>query len=178
MDHEFEFRTAAVQAGSETELASTSTGDVVVPIHLATAHEVAGLGEPEHGYNYARMGNPTRDALERRLARLEGADDAVAFASGTAAMATTCLSLLGRGDRLVAFESVYGGMRLLFEELLAEQFGVEIDYVDATDPEALRRTLTDDTAMLWVESPTNPLSRLCDLSAMSDVADEPAVAAL
>jgi len=149
---------------------SGDTGDVVAPIHLTTTHEMESPGESTHGYKYARFGNPTRDALERRLARLAGADHAVACASGTAAIAATCLSTVESGDRVVAFDGVYGGTRLLFEDLLVDSLGATVEYVDATDPANVEQAVTDDTSLVWMESPTNPLLGLCDLSAVADAA--------
>jgi len=149
---------------------SGDTGDVVAPIHLTTTHEMDAPGESAHSYKYARFSNPTRDALEGRLARLAGADHTVACASGTAAIAATCLSTIESGDRVVAFDGVYGGTRLLFEDLLVDSLGATVEYVDATDPINVEQAVTDDTSLVWMESPTNPLLQLCDLSAVADAA--------
>jgi len=153
-----------------TDAGATDAGDVVSPIHLATTHEMDAPGDAAHGYKYARFGNPTRDTLERRLARLAGSDYALACASGTAAIAAACLSTVESGDRVVAFDGVYGGTRLLFEELLVDSLGVTVEYVDATDPANVEKAVTDDTSLVWMESPTNPLLQLCDLSAVADIA--------
>lgn len=87
----------------------TETGDVVAPIHLTTTHEMHSPDEADHDYKYTRFGNPTRDVLENRLARITGSEYAFACSSGTTAMATTCLSLLESGAHVVAFEGIYGG---------------------------------------------------------------------
>lgn len=142
---------------------ATDTGDVVSPIHLTTTHEM------DHGYKYSRFGNPTRDVLQGRLARLGGAEHAVACTSGTAAIATTCLSTIGANDRVVAYDGIYGGTRLLFENLLVDTLGATVEYVDASDIEAVEEAVTDETALVWMESPTNPLLRLSDLSAIADI---------
>ncbi|WP_459193221.1 trans-sulfuration enzyme family protein [Halosimplex sp. J119] len=145
------------------------TGDVVAPIHLTTTHEMDAPGEAAHGYKYARFGNPTRAALERRLARLSGSDHATACASGTAAIAATCLATVEAGDHVVAFDGIYGGTRLLFEDLLVDSMGATVEYVDATDPSAVEAAVTAETALVWMESPTNPLLELCDLAAIADI---------
>ncbi len=152
------------------EIGATDAGDVVSPIHLTTTHEMHSPGKADHGYKYARFGNPTRDALEDRLAKLCGAEHAVTAASGTAAMAATSLSVVEAGDRVVAFDGIYGGTRLLFEELLVDTLGATVEYVDATDTGAVEAAVTDETALVWMESPTNPLLRLCDLAAVGEIA--------
>jgi len=149
---------------------SGDTGDVVSPIHLTTTHEMDAPGEAVHGYKYSRFGNPTRDALERRLARLAGAEHALTCTSGTAAIAATCLSTIESGDHVVTSEGVYGGTRLLFEDLLVDSLDVTVEYVDATDTDAVEAAVTDETTLIWMESPTNPLLQLCDLSAIADIA--------
>ncbi|RKD88643.1 trans-sulfuration enzyme family protein [Halopiger aswanensis] len=146
------------------------TGDVVPPIHLASTHEMDRPGTADHGYKYTRFGNPTRDVLESRLAKLAGAAHATACASGTAAIAATCLAVLEPGDRVVAFDGIYGGTRLLFEDLVVDSLGATVEYVDATDTDAVADAVTDDTALVWMESPTNPLLRLCDLAAIGEIA--------
>jgi cystathionine beta-lyase/cystathionine gamma-synthase len=164
--------TAAIHSGETDTEISSETGDVVSPIHLATHHEMQSPGTPGHGYKYARFGNPTRDALETRLARLSGADHATAFSSGTAAIVTAGLALTDPGDHIVAFDGVYGGTRLLFEDLFREQFGIDIDYVDATDPATVAAAIRPETSLIWMETPTNPLLKLCDLGAITNIATE------
>ncbi len=146
------------------------TGDVVPPIHLSTTHEMHSLGEPEHGYKYSRFGNPTRDILEEKFTELCGAERAIACSSGTAAIAATCLSVVEAGDHVVAFDGIYGGTRLLFEDLLVNSLGATVEYVDATDVDTVDAAITDETALVWMESPTNPLLRLCDLAAVGEIA--------
>lgn len=155
-----------------TDDGSPRTGDVVSPVHLATHHEMPSPGELPDGYKYSRFGNPTRDRLERRLAELTGANHATAFSSGTAAISTAVLALASPGDHVVAFDAIYGGTRLVFEDLFGERLGVEIDYVDATDPDAVADAIRPETSLLWMETPTNPLLKLCDLEAIATVADE------
>jgi cystathionine beta-lyase/cystathionine gamma-synthase len=126
--------------------------------------------ESDHGYKYTRFGNPTRDVLEERLTDLCGAERAVACASGTAAIAATCLSVVEAGAHVVAFDGIYGGTRLLFEDLLVDSLGATVEYVDATNVDAVAKAVTDETTLVWMESPTNPLLQLCDLSAVADIA--------
>jgi cystathionine beta-lyase/cystathionine gamma-synthase len=164
--------TDAVHSGENTDELSSVSGDVVSPIHLATHHEMDAPGESAHGYKYSRFGNPTREALETRLADLTGASEAIAFSSGTAAIATAGLALCDPGDHIVAFDGVYGGTRLLFEEFLRGKLGVDIEYVDATDTTNVETAIRPETTLLWMETPTNPLLKLCDLDAVASIADD------
>ncbi|QLD84172.1 PLP-dependent transferase [Natronomonas halophila] len=166
------FITEAVHSGEEVAELSSESGDVVSPIHLATHHAMRSPGVAEHDYKYSRFGNPTRDALETRLARLIGANEAIAFSSGTAAIATACLALCDSGDHVVAFDGVYGGTRVLFDDLLREQMGVDIEYVDATNTDAIEAAIRPETSLLWLETPTNPLLKLCDLHGAAEIARE------
>lgn len=147
-------------------------GDVVSPIHLATTFAQEGVQNADPEYTYTRSGNPTRAALEDRLADLEGGDHALALSAGMGAIGTTVLSLLEPGDHVVAFKYLYGGTRKLFDELLEPSFGITVEYVDATSLDAVQAAVTDETALVWVESPTNPLMKLCDIEAIGEIADE------
>jgi cystathionine gamma-lyase len=171
-ERSYEPATEAIHTGEGTDDLASEAGDVVSPIHLATHHEMAYPGEPGHGYNYSRLGNPTRDALETRLARLSGAERATAFSSGTAAVATAALALVEPGDHVVTFDALYGGTRVLFDDLLADDLGVDVEYVDATDPEKVAAAMRPDTALVWMETPTNPLLKLCDLREIAGVVGE------
>jgi cystathionine beta-lyase/cystathionine gamma-synthase len=185
--HEYGFATRAVHGGRDAY--RDGTGGVVPPIQLSTTFERERVGGDEE-YVYSRTGSPTRDALEARLAALEGADHAAAFASGMAAIASTCLALLEPGDRVVAFDSLYGGTRVFLDDVLAD-WGVEVTYVDATDLDALAAALEGrdggeggggdggggergmdaaPASLCWLETPTNPLLKLCDLEAASALA--------
>ncbi|MBX0324370.1 PLP-dependent aspartate aminotransferase family protein [Halomicroarcula sp. F13] len=162
--------TDAIHAGEQEADLSVSSGDIVSPIHVATHHEMEQPGESGHGYKYSRFGNPTRESLENRLAALTGADYATAFSSGTAAIATAALALCDSGDQVVAFDGIYGGTRLLFEDLLCTKLDVQVEYVDATDLGAVKEAVTSNTSLIWVETPTNPLLKLCDLDAIAEIA--------
>jgi cystathionine beta-lyase/cystathionine gamma-synthase len=166
-DDAYDFETIAVGAGDDRP--PLGTDDVVTPVHLSTTFELDAAGYPDEGHAYGRLGNPTRDVLENRLATLSSATDAFATASGMATIATVCLSLLEPGDHVVAGDTLFGGTRTLFDDLLG-QFGVGVTYVDATDPDAVAAALGASTELLWAESPTNPLLRVPDLAALGDLA--------
>ena len=164
------FDTRAVSAGEDPD--DHAHGDAVSPIHLATTFQQDELGATEGRFTYTRNGNPTRRALEKRLAALEGGEHALALASGMGAIGSTLFGLLEPGDHVVAFNYLYGGTRKLFDEHLEPAYGIEVSYVDATRTEAVAGALREDTAMIWVESPTNPLLKCCDLRAIGDLAAE------
>ena len=124
------FSTRAVRSGEEIKF-NNGYGDVVVPIHLTTTYARQSLEEIRGGYDYIRSGNPTRHALEEKLASLEGSSYAYAFSSGLAAESSLLLSLLHQGDHIIAFYDIYGGTQRLFNDILT-QYGFEITYVDAT----------------------------------------------
>ena len=161
------FATKAIHVGEEPALARE--GDVVVPIHLSTTFARREVEKPKGGYEYSRTANPTRDALELRLAALEESRYALAFASGLAAEASLVLSLLKKGDHVVAFDDLYGGTRRLFSQILSN-FGLDFTYVDAREVRNVDRAVGERTKMIWLESPTNPLLKICDIKAISEVA--------
>ena len=158
------FATRALHIGQGPDPA---TGAVVQPIHLATTFAQQGVGKHK-GFEYSRSGNPTRAALEECLAGLENARHGLAFASGLAAE-TTLLLLLSPGDHVVYMEDVYGGTYRLFDKVL-QRFGLTFSAVDANDLNAVERSITPATKLVWLESPTNPLLRVVDIDAVSEVA--------
>jgi len=163
------FSTKAIHCGEEPNLKEGGCGDVVAPIHLASTFARNELDKPTGGYEYSRTANPTRNALEKRLSALENANYGLAFASGLAAETTLVLALLRKGDHVVAFEDLYGGTRRLFDRTLAN-FGLEFSYVDATSTAQVEEAIKGNTKMIWLETPTNPLLRLCDIRAISKTA--------
>ncbi|WP_456396567.1 cystathionine gamma-synthase [Thermococcus sp.] len=163
------FSTKAIHVGEEPE--SMQHGDVVSPIHLSTTFAKRSIKEVEEGYVYSRSGNPTRDALERKLAALENAKYGLAFSAGLAAESTILLALLKKGDHVVAFDDLYGGTKRLFNQVM-ESFGIEFTYVDAREPENVRRAIRENTKMVWLETPTNPLLKLADIRAVAEIAHE------
>jgi cystathionine gamma-lyase len=169
-----------VTYGEEPDL-SNGMGDVTSPIHLTSTYAVDGIDmdtaledlEPDDDeFLYTRLSNPTRHAVEKRVAALEGGDHAMAFASGTSAIVATVMAAVEPGDHVVAFEDLYGGTNTMLKELFRDKLNVAVDFVDATDPEAVRAASTPETTLLWMETPTNPLMRLCDIREMADVADD------
>ena len=164
MEHrELGLATRALHVGQGPD---PSTGAVVVPIHLATtfAQELPGRHK---GFEYSRSGNPTRNNLEECLASLEGARHGLAFSSGLAATATVML-LLDPGDHVVFTEDVYGGTFRLFDKVF-QRYGLSFTAVDPTDPDAIAAAITDRTRLVWLESPTNPLLRVVDIDAVSEI---------
>src|SRR3972149_1855605 len=166
------FETKAIHVGEEPNLKEGGSGDVVVPIHLSSTFARREVDKPTGGYEYSRSGNPTRHALEKRLAALENARFGLAFSSGLAAETVLCMTLLKSGDHVIAFDDLYGGTKRLFNTIFNRNFGVEFSYVDARDKENIKREIRENTKLIWLETPTNPLMRLCDLKGISDIARE------
>ncbi len=158
------FETRAIHDGQEPD---PLTGAVTVPVYQTSTFRQDGIGRPR-GYEYSRTDNPTRRALETALASLEGGSHGLAFASGVAATSAV-LSLLRPGDRVLAGDDLYGGTYRLFERHF-RPWGLRIDYAPAEDSEAFLSALTDDTRLVWLETPTNPLLRLADIAAVSEAA--------
>ena len=144
--------------------ADPRTGSLSTPIYQTASFRHPALGEST-GYDYTRSGNPTRQALEEGLARLEGGAGACAFSSGLAAI-TTLLMLYQQGDHLIVVEDCYGGTYRLFEQVLS-RFGLTASYVDATTLDAIGQALRPETKAVFIETPTNPLLRIVDLRALA-----------
>ncbi len=158
------FATKAIHAG---QVPDPATGAVMQPIYQVSTYRQPGLGAGWK-YDYARTINPTRAALERALAALEGGLEARCFASGMSAIAAV-MNLLRSGNHVVVSRNVYGGTYRLFEGLL-RQFGLEFSWVDTSDLAAIERAMRPATKMLYVETPTNPVLELTDLAAASAIA--------
>ncbi|SDR03980.1 trans-sulfuration enzyme family protein [Natronobacterium texcoconense] len=172
--------TLAVTAGEEPFRTGSEAGDVTSPLHLSSTFALPGLDtdmsledvDPDAGeFVYSRLSNPTRHALEKRLAALEGGEHAMAFSSGTAAIFTTVLAAVEPGDHLVAFDDLYAGTRRLLEEVFADRLNVDVSFVDATETAAVESAVTEETAFVWMETPTNPRLELCDIAAIAEIAD-------
>jgi len=159
------FETLAVHAGFESD---PLTGAVVPAIQPAATFQQDAVGSPRMGYEYARTGNPTRDILERAVAELEGGAHGVAYASGMAAT-QNLLYLLDPGQRILLGDDVYGGTWRLAQKVWA-RYGVNVDVVDLRDLDAVAFALTDQTRMVWLESPTNPLLKVVDISTVTRLA--------
>ena len=153
--------TLAIHAGQTAE---PVTGAISTPVFMTSTYVQTGPGEHK-GYEYSRTQNPTRQALEANLAALEGANHGFAFASGCAAT-TTLLHALSAGDHVVAGDDLYGGTFRIFERVM-RQCGLSFTYVDPTRPEAFAEALRPETKLVWVETPTNPLLKLCDIAAVA-----------
>jgi cystathionine gamma-lyase/cystathionine beta-lyase/cystathionine gamma-lyase/homocysteine desulfhydrase len=158
------FATTAIHAGNEPDPA---TGAVTVPIYQTSTYAQEGLGKHK-GFEYARTQNPTRLAVERNIAALEGARFGYAFASGMAAIDAT-LRLVKAGEHVVVSDNTYGGTFRLFSRVLAD-YGIEFSYVDTTDVLNVEAAIKENTKMVFVETPTNPVMMVTDLKAVSDVA--------
>jgi cystathionine gamma-lyase/cystathionine beta-lyase/cystathionine gamma-lyase/homocysteine desulfhydrase len=157
------FATDCIHAGQEPD---PTTGAVTVPIYQTSTYVQEGIGKHK-GYEYARTQNPTRRALERNLAALEGGVDAYCYASGMAAT-NAVLSLIKSGQRVVVSDNVYGGTHRLFTKVLAN-YGVRFEFLEAADTAAFDRA-AGEFDMLWIETPTNPLMKICDIAALAEVA--------
>jgi cystathionine beta-lyase/cystathionine gamma-synthase len=160
------FATRAVHAGQRPDPA---TGAVMTPVYQTSTYVQDGLGQHK-GYEYARGKNPTREALERNVAALEGGKHGFAFASGMGCL-DTIMKLFRSGDHIVCGENVYGGTYRLFERVL-RHFGLRFTYVDTRDPDRVEAACgaVGSTAAILIETPTNPLMRLTDLSAVAGIA--------
>ncbi len=159
------FATKAIHIGSEPD---PTTGAVSVPIYQTSTYAQEGLGKHK-GYEYARTQNPTRFALERCLAALEGGTAAFAFASGMAAINALVEAFLRAGDHVIVSENVYGGTFRLFERVW-RKYGVEFSYVDTRDVTRVEQAIRPETRMVFLETPTNPLMILADIRAISELA--------
>lgn len=158
------FSTIAIHAGNEPD---PTTGAVSVPIYQTSTYAQEGLGKHK-GFEYARTQNPTRFALEKNIAALEGARFGFAFASGMAAI-DAVLKLVRAGDHVILGDNTYGGTFRLFNKVLSN-YGIEFDLVDTTDVTNIEKAFKPNTKMVFVETPTNPIMAITDLKAVSEVA--------
>ncbi|MDJ0685908.1 MAG: PLP-dependent aspartate aminotransferase family protein [Alphaproteobacteria bacterium] len=157
--------TRAIHAGQEPD---PTTGAIMTPIY-ATSTYVQDSPGVHKGYEYSRSQNPTRMAFERCMADLENGATGYAFASGLAAMGTI-LELLDTGAHIVAMDDLYGGSYRLFENVRKRSSGLDFTFTDLSDPAKLEAAIRPETKMVWVETPTNPMLKLVDLSAIATVA--------
>ena len=159
-----EFETLAIHAGQEPDL---NTGAVMTPIYQTSTYIQDGVGKARDGYEYSRTKNPTRLALEKCLAALEGGSYGLAFASGMAAT-DTVLRLVDSGAHVLAGNDVYGGTFRLFDKIL-KRYGLNFNFINTTDPENVAESLTPQTQLVWLETPTNPLLSLSDIQAVAEI---------
>ncbi len=160
------FGTLAIHAGQQPEVTS---GAITTPVFMTSTYVQPEVGNPL-GYEYARGENPTREALEGNLAALEAGTNAIAFASGLGAIEAV-LKRLSAGDHVIAEENTYGGTGRMFNQVLA-RFGFEFSFVDTRDLDAVRSAMRPNTRLVLVETPTNPLMRLCDIEPTASLAHE------
>jgi cystathionine gamma-lyase/cystathionine beta-lyase/cystathionine gamma-lyase/homocysteine desulfhydrase len=157
------FATDCIHAGQEPD---PTTGAIITPIYQTSTYVQEGIGRHK-GYEYARTQNPTRRALEKNLAALEGGTDAYCYASGMAATQAVC-TLVKAGERVVVSDNVYGGTWRFFTKILA-RYGVVSDFIDASDAASFDAR-AGDFKLLWIETPTNPLMKVCDIAALAAIA--------
>jgi cystathionine beta-lyase/cystathionine gamma-synthase len=161
---DYKYSTLAVHAGQYPD---PLTGAVNVPVYLSSTFELTGIGT-DKGWDYSRAGNPTRDRLEEALAALEGGTSGHAFSSGMAAI-YALVATLHTGDHLICSHNVYGGTARLFN-LIVRHYGIDIEYVDTGNLDAVAEAIRPNTKLIHVETPTNPLMSLTDIAAVSEIA--------
>jgi len=158
------FETLTIHAGQESD---PNNGAVMTPIYQTSTYAQDGIGKTRQGYEYSRTKNPTRFALENCLAALEGGTYGLAFSSGMAAT-DTVLRLVSSGDHVLAGNDVYGGTFRLFDKVLT-RYGMKFDFIDTTDPENVADSLTSQTRIVWLETPSNPLLSITDIRAVAEI---------
>lgn len=161
------FSTRCIHGG---QMHDPTTGAVNVPIYATSTYAQSAPGEHK-GFVYARGHNPTRHAFERAMADLEDGSAAFAFGSGLAAMCAV-LDVLPAGAHMIASDDLYGGSYRLFERVRKDTTGLTVSYVDMTDAEAVRTAIKPNTKMIWIETPTNPMLKLTDITAVTKIARE------
>jgi cystathionine beta-lyase/cystathionine gamma-synthase len=160
------FSTRAIHAGQSPD---PTTGAINVPIYASSTYAQEEIGK-HHGYEYSRVSNPTRTALEENLASLEGGTSAHVFSSGMAAIAAL-VAMLKTGDHVICGSNVYGGTPRLFDRIIAN-YGIRFTYVDTTDPGQVRQAIEPETKLVHIETPTNPLMQITDIRAIADICHE------
>ncbi len=163
----FKLPTRVIHGGQQ---ADPATGAVIPPIYATSTYAQRAPGEHQ-GFEYSRTQNPTRFAYERGIANLESGQRGFAFASGMAAIATV-LELLQNGDHVLVMDDVYGGTYRLFANVKQRSAGLQFSFVDMTDLEAIKKAVQPNTRLIWVESPSNPLLKICDLNAIAHLAKQ------
>lgn len=162
---EIGFATRAIHVGQEPD---PLTGAVNVPIYASSTYVQEEIGKHK-GYEYARVSNPTRTRLEQNLAALEGGTSAHVFSSGMAAITAVTQCFLKQGDHLICGHNVYGGTPRLFDQVIGN-YGVEFTYVDTSNPSAVKKAMRQNTRLIWIETPTNPLMVLTDIKEVAKIA--------
>lgn len=171
MKNHFQFETLAIHAGEQPDMRDGAAGDVAAPIHLSTTFARHEVEHPTAGYEYTRSLNPTRRALEEKLAAIEGVGHGLAFSSGLAAETAILMGLLKSGDHVVASDDLYGGTKRLLNKV-ASNVGILTSYADVLDTAAFEQAITSATRMIWVETLSNPLLKVADIRALADIAKQ------
>ena len=164
--NDLNFETTAIRAGL---IPDPTTGAIVTPIFQTSTYIQQDVGV-FNGYDYSRSDNPTRTALQSGLADLEGAKHGLAFSSGMAAI-DTVLRLVPPGSHVLSSNDVYGGTFRLFDKVLTG-YGIEFEFIDMGAVENVEQHVRDNTRLLWLETPTNPLLKICDIEALSQIAHQ------
>lgn len=159
------FATRCIHAGQEPD---PTTGAIMTPVYQTSTFVQSSPGEFIENYDYSRSANPTRTALEANLASLEGGRHGICFASGSASLAA-CIHLLSAGDHVLLCDDVYGGTFRMFNNVF-EQLGIKFTRVDMTNAEATRRSFSDKTRLVWLETPTNPMLKIVDIAMITQMA--------
>jgi cystathionine gamma-lyase len=167
MSEHYRFGTLAVHAGQSPD---ETTGAIMPPVYQTSTYVQPKLGEPKRGYEYARVQNPTREAMEANIAALEGGQHGIAFASGMAAI-EAITKRLSSGDHVIYEENVYGGTHRMFVQVLA-RFGMQFTALDGRDLDAVRDAIKPSTRLIHIETPTNPMMRVTDLRGIVQLAHE------
>ncbi len=165
-DHDKRIETRSIHAGQKSD---PETGALMTPVHANSTYEQDAPGD-HRGYEYSRTGNPTRTDLEENLASLENAAHGRAFASGMASI-NTVLNLLEAGDHVVTGNDVYGGTHRIFTQVY-EDYDLEFSFVDMTDLDEIAAAFREETELLWLETPTNPLMSIVDIEGAAEIAHE------
>ena len=163
-DTKLGFATRAIHDGQKPDAA---TGAVNVPIYLTSTYQQDGIGETRGGHEYARLTNPTRDALEESLCSLEGGTSAHCFGSGMAAI-TAMVTMMKTGDHVVCTDNMYGGTGRLFDQVMTN-YGLTFSYVDTRDATAVAAAIRPETKLVHIETPTNPMMSVTDIRAVAEV---------
>lgn len=162
------FATRAVHAGQSPD---PSNGAIMPPIYQTSTYVQDAVGSPRQGFDYARVSNPTRNALQANIAALEGAAHGIAFGSGLAAVDALFKTVLSAGDHLVCGADVYGGVDRMLRTVWS-RFGLEFDFVDTSDLDALRAAVRPETRLIHVETPSNPMMTVSDIAGCAAIAGE------
>ena len=158
------FDTKVVRSGISPD---PSTGSIVPPVYQSATYVLEEVGK-DKGYDYTRASHPTRAVMENNLAVLDGGKYGISFSSGMAAV-DSVMKLFHSGDHIICSDDVYGGVSRLYNNLLVN-YDLKFTYVNSSDPQEVEDAIEDDTKLIWIETPTNPLLKVTDLDAVGKIA--------